>query len=408
MITGLGIVSPIGIGRERFSESLRERTSGVRPIQQYDTSQMEVRFGGELDDFQPKLYVKPRKSLKVMSREIQMGVAASTLAFEDAQLAADEIDVERLGVVYGSPMLYADLAGLRDVYQGCMQDGKFDFSQFGEQFPKQMLPLWMLKFLPNMTASHIGIAHGARGPNNSIVQGDVSSLLAMIEATTVIQRGIADTMLTGGAGSRLAITPVTYRTTSNLSHRNENPQDACRPFDANRDGMVLGEGAATMVLEERTAAQNRGANILASILSYAVVHTGSDITGGMQSAIERSITQCLKKANVAPGDIGHVNAHGVSEVDHDVRESAAIRNTLGDVKVTATKSFFGNIGAGASALELSASLVEGSIPPTLNFETPDPECDINVVTAPQTTAPLVLKLSQNSTGQATAILVRKH
>jgi 3-oxoacyl-[acyl-carrier-protein] synthase II len=277
-----------------------------------------------------------------------------------------------------------------------------------------MLPLWMLKYLPNMTASHIGIAHGARGPNNSIVQGDCSSLLAMIEAVTLIQRGIADVVLTGGAGDRMDITPVMYRGDSNLSHRNDSPSEASRPFDAARDGMVIGEGAATIVLEERSHAEQRGAKILGSILGYASVHAGSGFTSNneaerhqsVQNSIERSISLALSKGSINASDVGHVNANGTSEVVPDSLEANAIRNTLADVPVTSAKSYFGNVGAASGALELAASLTQSTIPATLNYETPDPECPINVVTqAVDATSKVCLKLNQNSTGQAVSLLV---
>ena len=363
VITGLGIVSPIGIGREAFRQSLRDRESGVDRITRFDTRHLAVHIGAELKDFQPKLYVKPRKSLKVMSREIQMGVASATLAMEEAGLVGDELDADRLGVVYGNPMLYADLEELTDLYRGCSNEGVFDFHRFGSQFPKQMIPLWMLKYLPNMTASHIGIAHQARGPNNSIIQGDCSSLLAMIEAASAIERGIADVMLTGGSGDRMNVTAVMYRGDSNLSHRNDEPERACRPFDADRDGMVIGEGATTIVLESRAHAESRGAKILGSIASYSSVHAGTGNTEqAKQRAIELSINQALNRADVEAQDIGHVNAHGLGDGTHDEIEARAIRNTLAHVPVTAPKSYFGNVGAASGALELSASLVHELVP----------------------------------------------
>jgi len=411
VITGLGIVSPIGIGREAFEQSLRDRKSGVSRITRFDTNHLAVQIGAELKDFQPKLYVKPRKSLKVMSREIQTGVASATLAMEDAGLVGDQLDTDRFGVVYGNPMLYADLEELTDLYQACADENVFDFDRFGAQFSKQMIPLWMLKYLPNMTASHIGIAHQARGANNSIIQGDCSSLLAMIEATSAIQRGIADVMLTGGSGDRMNVTAVMYRGDSNLSHRNDEPAQASRPFDADRDGMVIGEAATTIVLESRAHANARGANILGTICGHASVHSGA-LSGGSetakQNAIERSIQGAIDKANINPDQIGHVNAHGLGDGNHDAIEARAIRKVLGDVCVTAPKSYFGNVGAASGALELAASLAHEVVPPTLNYATRDPECDINVVTEPTTTeSKFVLKLNQNSTGQAASVLVRR-
>ena len=411
VITGLGIVSPIGIGREAFEQSLRDRKSGVGQITRFETKHLAVRIGAELKDFEPKLYVRPRKSLKVMSREIQTGVASATLAMEDAGLVGDQLDTDRFGVVYGNPMLYADLPELTDLYQSCSDENVFDFDRFGDQFAKQMMPLWMLKYLPNMTASHIGIANQARGANNSIIQGDCSSLLAMIEATCAIQRGIADVMLTGGSGDRMNVTAVMYRGDSNLSHRNNEPEKACRPFDADRDGMVIGEAATTIVLESRAHAEARGARILGTIRGYASVHAGSVTNGreqAKQNAIERSISGTLDKAKITADQIGHVNAHGLGDGSHDAIEARAIRKVLGDVPVTATKSFFGNVGAASGALELSASLVSDVVPPTLNYTTRDPACEVNVVTEPLTTeSKFILKLNQNSTGQAASVLVHQ-
>ena len=405
VITGIGIVSPIGVGREDFELALREKRSGVANIEQYDPSAMRVPYGAEIKDFQPKLYVKPRKSLKVMCREIQLGVASASLAVEDAALDTEQIEAERFGVVYGCPMFYSDSDELASLFRKCADEGgNFDFTNFGEQSPKEMQPLWMLKYLPNMTASHIGIAHNARGANNSVVMGDVSSLLAIIESATVIQRGLCDVMLTGGSGNRLSLTPVVYRGDSNLS-QNPNPEEASRPFDLKRDGQVIGEGAATLVLEEREHAEKRGANVLGCISGFATTHTGSDLIGGMSAAIARSITCCLEQAGVE--SVGQVNAHGLSEKQHDISEAAAIHSKLGDVPVTAIKSYFGNVGAASSALELAASLCsKGDVPATLNLTERDPECPISVSPEVQpANGNSILKLCQTAMGQAAAVLI---
>ena len=410
VITGLGIVSPVGIGRDAFWQALQAGQSGIREITQFDTRNLHVKIGGELPDFEPKLYVKPRKSLKVMSREIQLGVASAALAVEDAALDTAAVDPARFGVVYGSQMLYAEPHELRDLYAACVEAGEFHFERFGEQFPNQMFPLWMLKYLPNMAASHIGIAHGARGPNNSIVLGDVSSLLAIIEATTVIARGSADLMLVGGCGSRLSVTPLMYRGDLQLSRRNDDPQSACRPFDAQRDGMVNAEGAGTLVLESRRHAAARGAKILGTIAGYGMAHCGADTSAvGLQMAIEDSLRRSLRQTDMGRGDLGHVNAHGLSTRQQDAAEAKAIRNVCHDIPVTAPKSFFGNLGAGGGTLELAASLLgmqNGQIPRTLNYEQPDAECPVNVVAEPYlTTNRSFVALNQSATGQAVAVAI---
>ncbi len=405
VITGLGIVSPIGIGRADFEQSLRDKQSGVAAIQQYDNSELSVPFGAELKDFQAKLYVKPRKSLKVMCHEIQMGVASAALAVEDADLDVEQVDADQFGVVYGCPMLYSDTVEVADLFRHSAKDGRCDLPLFGENFPRQLQPLWMLKYLPNMSASHIGIAHNARGANNSIVMGDVSSLLAIIEATTVIQRGLCDVMLTGGTGSRLNLTGITYRGDSNLSH-NADPQKASRPFDAARDGMVIGEASCTILLEEREHAERRGAKILGRIAGFGTTHAGRDGVAGMSNAIARSIELCLKQAGNPA--VGQVNAHGQSDKEHDVREATAIASTVGEnMPVTAPKSYFGNVGAASGALELAASLcTPGEVLPTLNFETPDPTCNVRVSGETQRCkAASILKLNQTGAGQAVSLLI---
>ena len=404
VITGLGVVSPIGIGRAEFVDSLRTGRSGVARIEQYAPDALAVPYGAELKGFEPKQYVKPRKSLKVMCREIQAGVAAAGLAVEDAQLSTDELDAERFGVIFGSPMLYSEPHELQSLFAACSPNGTFDYSAYGVQFPKQMQPLWMLKYLPNMTASHIGIAHNARGANNSVVLGDVSSLLAMMEAVTVIERGCCDVALTGGSGNRLSLTGVVYRGDSNLSHA-QDPQRASRPFDLRRDGMVIGEGAGALVLEERQHAEQRGAQILARVTGHASTHSGANQTQGMSAAIERSIRRCLEKAGESR--VGQVNAHGLSDRGHDEAEARAICNVLGDVPVTAPKSYFGNVGAASGALELAASLcLPDTVLPTLNFEQADPTCPVRVSNQMQSPErSTILKLNQAGTGQAVALLV---
>ncbi|HEY2882423.1 MAG TPA: beta-ketoacyl synthase N-terminal-like domain-containing protein, partial [Pirellulales bacterium] len=269
VITGVGVVSPIGIGREAFWTSLAHGVSGVRPITLFDASDNPVKIGAEVVDFDPKQYVRPRKSLKVMSRDIQFGFAAADMALADAGVAPNSQDPDRFGVVFGSEMIYCELAELEAVYRATLPEGQFDFDRWGEAMMSNIYPLWLLRNLPNMVACHIAIVHDARGPNNTIGHSDVSSLGAMIEAVRVIQRDAADIMIAGGVGARINPTSMAYRGDGDLSHRNDNPAGASRPFESNRDGLVNGEGAAAFILESRQHAQQRGAPILARVLSFA-------------------------------------------------------------------------------------------------------------------------------------------
>ncbi len=411
VITGVGVVSPIGIGKQAYWESISNGRSGVGLLSCAENTDFPVKFGGEVRDFEGKQYVKPRKSIKVMCREIQTGYTAATLALQDAGLTKGSVDPDRFGVVLGSEMFYCDLEELADAYRKCIVDGELRAERWGEGAMRDMYPLWMLKYLPNMVACHLAIAEDARGPNNTITLDEVSSLLALRESVSVIQRGAADVMITGGTGSRVNMTRILYRGDLAWSHRQDAPEQASRPFDADRDGGVIGEGAGAFILERRSHAEARGAKILARVLS-CVSGFGRDASREYptREAIEHSIRLALEQAGIEPTAVGHVNAHGSSMIKPDRIEAEAIHNRLGGCPVTAPKSFFGCLGAGSGAVEMVASvqgLVDGVIPPTLNYETPDPLCPINVVHGGLQPAdkPVALLLNQSETGQTTAAVL---
>ncbi|MFM1902127.1 MAG: hypothetical protein RLZZ440_27 [Planctomycetota bacterium] len=412
LITGVGVVSPIGIGSGPFWTALAAGQSGIRLVDLFDSSSLRVRFGGQIPDFDAKQYVRPRKSLKVMSREIQLGFAAADLAMTDAGIAAGSLDPERLGVVYGSDMIYADLEDLAETYRRSSRDGQFDFHLWSEAIHEELHPLWLLKHLPNMAASHIAIAHDARGPNNSIVLGDVSSLLAIAEAADVIRRGQADAMLAGGTGCRLHPTALVARGDALLSHRADDEQAACRPFDRDRDGLVNGEGAGAILLEAREHAERRGATIRGELVATTARCESRARRDGLSgSSLRQAIRGVLSATGWSPTEVGHLNAHGVSTVEMDRVEARAIAAELGDVPVTAPKSSFGHLGAGGGVVELAASILgleRGLVPPTLNYETPDPECPVNVVRGgPLAGRPATaVKVNLCSTGQAVAVAIR--
>jgi len=412
VITGLGVVSPIGIGCDAFWKAIAGGTSGIRPVDLFDASSLRVRFGGQIPDFDPKQYVRPRKSLKVMSREIQLGFAAADLALADAGIAAGGLDPDRFGVVFGNDMIYADLEDLEQTYRRSARDGDFDFHLWSEAIQEELHPLWLLKHLPNMTASHVAIAHDARGPNNSIVLGDVSGLLAVAEAASVIRRGWADVILAGGTGCRLHPTALVARGDALLSHRADDCEAACRPFDRDRDGLVNGEGAGVIVLESRAHARRRGATIRCELSATAARCEPRARRDGLSGAsLRQAIRAACVAAGLEAGDIGHVNAHGVSTIEMDRAEARAIRAELGDVPVTAPKSFFGHLGAGGGVVELAASVLgleRGLVPPTLNYLTADPECPVNVVHGePLAGRPATaVKVNLCSTGQAAAVVIR--
>lgn len=409
VVTGAGVVSPIGIGKDRFWAGLLEGQSGVRRVDLFDDPDLPPPIGGVVADFDPKQYVRPRKSLKVMSRDIQLAFAAADLACVDAGLGEHPVEPERLGVLFGASLIPGELDELVGTYRNCTVDGTFDFRRWGTAAMGELFPLWMLKYLPNMPACHIGIGQDARGPNNSITMGDVSSLSALAEAVRILERGQADAMIVGGVGARLHPVIWARSDVKTLSRHADNPSAASRPFDAKRDGMVNSEGAASFFMETEAHAQARGVPIVARILGYASGFSGNvDRNGG--SAIRRVIQAALHDAGLAPAELGFVVADGKSTIDDDRIEAEAIRSVLGDVPVTAPKGNFGYLGAGSGALETVASILaiqHGQIPPTLNYEHPDPQCAINVVHGgPMPLAhPTALVLSHSPLGQAVAVVL---
>ena len=414
VITGVGVVSPIGVGVDAFRAGLAEGRSGVRPITLFDASEFPVRIGAEVVDFDPKEYIRPRKSLKVMSRDIQFGFAAADMALANAGVQEGKLDPDRFGVVFGAEMIYCELSELESMYRRCMSEGKLNFDLWGEVMASEMFPLWLLRNLPNMVACHIAIVHDARGPNNTIGQSDVSSLSAFFEAVRVIERDAADVMIVGGVGARVNPTSMSYRGDKDLSHRNDDPAHASRPFDKDRDGLVHGEGAAALILESRGHAQQRGAPILARVAGYASGHEAcTETKPPTGAAIRQVLIEAMQRAKLTAGDLSHLNASGMSTIEDDPYEAQAIHAVLGDVPVTALKSVFGHIGAGCGAVELAASLVgiqKGEIPGTLNYETPDPACPVNVLARERlsigpASSRNVLKLSSSRLGHAAALVV---
>jgi 3-oxoacyl-[acyl-carrier-protein] synthase II len=412
VVTGYGVLSPIGIGTVPFWRSLLEGTSGIGPITTLDASALPVHAAGEIRDFDPKLYVRPRKSLKVMARDTQLGVAAADLACQHAGIAVGSLDPDRIGVVFAADTIATDLSESMGCYRACIVDGQFQFDRFGSTGILETYPLLFLKILPNMIASHIAIAQDARGPNNTILQGDVSGLLALGEAVRAIERGAADVIIAGGASSRM--TPLDWVRGSvfdGLARGGNDPAQICRPFDADRCGEVRGEGAAAIILESRRHAESRGAKILARVAGTASsVETcarGEVLRG---CALARALKRALADARLSSTEIGHINAHGLSTLESDRLEASVLREVFGEVPVTAPKSYFGNLGAASGAVEAIASLValeHDMVPPTLNYVTPDPACPVHVVSGEPmaTTRKTAMLINLTTAGQAAAVVL---
>ncbi|MAT72330.1 MAG: 3-oxoacyl-ACP synthase [Planctomycetaceae bacterium] len=411
VVTGLGLVTPIGVGAEAAWDAISAGRSGVRVVPELAEAGHPIPIAGTVVDFEPKQYVRPRKALKVMSRETQLGFSAAELAWEHAQLEGLEIEPERIGVLCGSNMFCPELGELAAASHACEDGaGQFDGDRWGDAAMSEMFPLWLLKYLPNMVPAHIGIAHDLRGPSNGIVAGDTSGLLAVIESADIVARGAADVMLAGGVSTMLGMMDVMWHAGARLSRRVDEPERAMRPFEAQRDGTVGAEGAAVLVLETREHALARGVEPLAVLRGYGRrCEPVADTHQPTGRGIEQAITAALQSADMQSADVGMVLAHGASTQVEDRAEAAGIAAALGDVPVTALKSYLGNIGAGAGAVELALGILAaraGVVPATLNYETPDPDCPVNVSAAerPARSASLVA-VNHRMTGQAVALAV---
>ncbi len=417
VITGLGVLTSVGIEKDAFWTALIENRSGIDFLN-IETSDDKLRpMGSTVPDFRAKDYVSPRKNIKVMTEDIQLGYVAACLAVQDAGLTTKgdsrNVDPERMGVVFGSDLIGTEIPMLLGAYRAGIKDGKYDFSRWGTDAMKEIFPLWMLKFLPNMPACQISICHDARGPSNSITLCRCSSLAAITEAAKAIERGAADVMIAGGVGNRINQDFLTRARSYGAAPRREDPTTVPRPFDADRCGCVLGEGSGAFTLESREFAEARGARIYATIRGFAAADEpklhDSKPTG---ESIRRSIRLALKDADLKPEDVGFVNAEGLGGDHEDRIEAQAIRDMLGDVAVSANKGNFGDLGSGTGAVELAATLISletGVIPPVRNCENPAKDCPVNVVVKkPEAVkSSVALKLNQTWAGRSFALIVQK-
>ncbi|WP_315854612.1 beta-ketoacyl-[acyl-carrier-protein] synthase family protein [Alienimonas chondri] len=422
MISGVGVVSPVGIGRTAFWNGLCGGLGGIHAVSRLadmsdDDFGAHGRLVAEVSDFDPNVHlVNHRKHFKTMSRDVQLGVAAADLATEDALLSHGSIDPERVGVVFGAGRIAPGPLALVEGAAACMKkDGTFDPDRWGELGLPSVPPLWLLRQLPNMPACHVSIALDARGPNNTLTCQDASAILALDEAARTIARGAADVMIAGAASSNTdALDLARMRSAGELSAQTNDPEHALRPFDARRDGTVAGEGSAVFVLERYDHAVRRGADIYCELLGTGSASNG--IRSDQGTGIANAMKFALNRGGISSiAGIGHINAHGKSTKWDDLVESRAYHTLFGadlaGVPVTALKSHFGHTDAGSGALELAGSVLalrNRQLPMTLGFETPDPLCGIDVVHE----GPLSLKgtsaVSVNSTktGQAAAAVLQ--
>lgn len=427
VITGLGVISPLGNTPQEFLAALRNRQSGVAPLSSVPPGTLPVDngaearyFTGEIEQFgelEKPLQRSIRKGQKVMCREIEMGVAAAQLALLDAKLDAQHRDADRTGVIYGCDYIMTlpeeFTAGIRK----CLDEaGNFNFQRWAELGLPQVNPLWLLKYLPNMPASHIAIFNDLRGPNNSITLREASAGAAIAEAHSTISRGHADALIVGATGSRvLPFRALQASMQDKLAKDCDDPSRMARPFAADRDGAVLGEGAGAMIVESLAHANARGANILGEIVGYGSSSVGSTQNEKFQQqALENAIRAAMKAASSGT-DIGHIHAHGLGTVETDAQEANAIAACFGAADkappVVAAKSYFGNLGAGSGMLEVISSLLcmaEDRLFHTLNCDTPAADCPIRIASDETPAGDNFLSLNVTPQGQANAVLIARY
>jgi len=416
------VVSPNGIGKDAFWSACLNGKSGAGPIRSFDASCHPVRIAAEVPDFDVTPYVpsQHRKGMKIMGRAARFGVAASGMAVEDSGMEWSRLDPVRIGVVMGAGLVPIDLPDLAPILsQSINAEGNFEAAQLGQRGRDALFPLWLLKYLPNMVAAHISLIHNAQGPNNTIVTACAAGTQAIGEAFRLIARDDADVCLAGGADSRIdPLLMLAYRSLGALSPSLRPATEVSRPFDAGRDGFMLGEGAGVMVLEELEHAKQRGAVIYAEVLglgssfdAYAITKPDPEAGGAT-----RAMSWALKEARVDPSDVDYINAHGTSTRLNDQMETMAVKRLFGEgaqlLPMSSIKSMIGHLIGAAGAVEavaLALTLRDGAVPPTINYHQRDANCDLDYVpnTAREMRVKVGLSTSFGFGGQNAALVMRR-
>lgn len=404
VITGLGMITPLGIGVDPTWSGLIAGKSGIGPITSFDATGFETRIAGEIKGFEPEKYMSP-KLIKRMDRFVQMAVATAVLAMQDAGLEIAPELQPHVGSIVGCGL--GGLATIEKYHRVLLEKG-----------PKRITPFFIPMLIPNMAPGMVAMQFGAQGPNTSTVTACASGAHAVGDAFKTIQRGAAKAMITGGVES--VITPLGvagFNSLKALSTHNEEPEKASRPFDLNRDGFVMAEGSGIMIMEDLEFAKARGAKIYAEVAGYGLSGDAYHMTAPSPDGTGAILCmqQALADAGFRPEDVDHINAHGTSTPLNDVAETMAIKKVFGKraykIPVSATKSMTGHLLGGAGAVEAIISilsLIHGIAPPTINYETPDPECDLDYVPNQARQADIKVVMSNSfGFGGTNAVLVFK-
>ena len=375
VVTGVGLVCALGIGTEETWKNLRAGQSGVGPITHFDTTGFDCRIAGEIKNFDPLHWVE-KKELKKMGRYIQVALAGADFAAKMANWTPNDGDADEIGVYIGSGI------GGFDVIER-------EHSKLIHGGPSRISPFFIPASIVNLASGHVSIRYRARGPNSATATACSASAHAIGDSFKIIERGAAEMMICGG--TEATITPMGvggFAAMKALSTRNDDPAHASRPFEANRDGFVVGEGAGILILESLEHAQKRSAPILAEIVGYGMSGDAYHITSPAENGdgAYRVMRAAMKDAKLTPEDIGYVNAHGTSTPLGDAIETTALKRVFGErakqVPVSSTKSMTGHLLGGAGGLEAGISVLalrDQILPPTINYETPDPACDLDYI-----------------------------
>ncbi len=405
VITGFGALTPIGNTHEELWKNLLEGRSGANPITKFDPSNFETKFACEVKDFDPLDYMD-KKSVRRMDPFTQYAMCTAELAVEDSQLDLEQTDLERAGVIYGSGI-------------GGMNTWEAQHASYMSGGPKRISPFFVPMMISDIAAGQISIKYGFKGPNYATTSACATSSHAIADAFILIQRDSADIIICGG--SEAAVTPMSiggFNAARALSTWNDRYLEASRPFDKDRNGFVIGEGSGTMVLEEYGHAIKRGAKIYGEIVGVGLTGDAFHITApppGGEGAV-RSMREAVKDAGIELTDVGYLNAHGTSTPLNDLNETQAIKTLFGDhaykLAISSTKSMTGHLLGAAGAIEGIATVLalkNSIIPPTINLDEPDPECDLNYT--PKTPIQKEIKYAMSNTfgfgGHNASILFKK-
>ena len=375
VITGLGVISPVGIGLQNNWDNILRGTSGIGRVTLFDPEGFPCTIAGEVKGFDPSVFM-PGKEARKMDRFIQFGIAAGSEAFQDSGLEVSDANAERIGVYIG--------AGI-----GGMDTIEKTTATYLHKGPRRVSPFYVPMSIINMVSGNLSIMHGFKGPNLSMVTACTTGTHAIGEAGRLVEYGDADVMIAGG--TEAAVTPTSMAGFGNaraLSRRNSEPARASRPWDRDRDGFVMGEGAGILVLEELQHAKRRGAKIYAELAGFGMSgdahHMTSPVPGG--EGASRCMNNAMRNASLNPEDIEYINAHGTSTPQGDIGETLAVKRTFGahatKLAVSSTKSMVGHLlgaAGGVEAVYTALAIQHGIAPPTINLDTPDPECDLDYV-----------------------------